>query len=106
MKNRVLIAFASMKLQIENRIKLGLTTRNAVAKVAARMDMDASEHAKFQELKSAAIFQKKLTLEEAQTIYNHLGETVATFNSQPVWVKYVLTGLFKELLEKQLETSE
>jgi hypothetical protein len=66
------------------------------------MDMDISEHAKFQTLKSLAVLHNKLTVEEGQTVYVALGETVTKFNKQPVHVKVALTSLFKELLGMRL----
>jgi hypothetical protein len=41
-----------------------------------------------------------LSLDEAQTVYMYLGESVDTFNKQPLEVKIVLTQLFQELLKR------
>ncbi len=65
--------------------------------------MDLAEYAKFQNLKSLAVAQGLLTPEEAQSVYLCLGESVQTFNDQPVHVKSVLTSLFAELLTAQIQ---
>ena len=43
-----------------------------------------------------------LFVEEGQTVYVLLGETPSVFNRQPVEVKAVLTGLFRELLQARV----
>ncbi len=100
--NRITAAIESKKATIADRIAKGLTTKAAVAKTRKALDMDVSEHAKFQELKSLATLEGTLTPEEGQTVYVLLGECVSTFNRQPVEVKAVLTGLFRELLERRI----
>lgn len=96
--NRILNSIAKMKAQIENRIQKGLTTAQKVKETAKALDMEIDEYVKFQETKSLAVVQNVLTLDEGQTVYALLGNTVETFNKQPVEVKAVLTNLFKELL--------
>lgn len=100
--NRIAAAIVRMKAQIEDRIARGLTTAEKVEETRKAFDMDIIEYAKFQELKTLAVSQGKLTLEEGQTVYNYLGEIPSTFNRQPVHVKYALTSLFKELLQQRL----
>ncbi len=96
--NRITAAFARMEAQIKDRIAAGLTTQDKVDALHKTMDMDISEHVRFQELKSLAVAEGKLTVDEGQTIYLSLGETVTVFNKQPIHVKSVLTSLFGELL--------
>jgi hypothetical protein len=103
MENRITTAFARMKAQIADRIAKGLTTVNKVAVLHGTLDMDLAEYARFQTLKTLAVAQGLVTLEEGQTIYLCLGESVQTFNDQPVHVKSVLTSFFAELLSAQIE---
>jgi len=100
--NRIQTAYARMEKQIEQRIADRLTTREAVAETASALDMSLVEYCKLQELKSLAVAENKLTAEEGMTIYNSMGETVETFNRQPVHVKVVLTSIFKELLSARI----
>ena len=102
MSNRVTAAFARMEAQIADRIAKGLTTTEKVADTCKILDMDLSEFVKFQEIKSLAVATGKLTLEEGQTIFSCLGESVETFNRQPVYIKSVLTNLFQELLAARI----
>lgn len=98
MDNRITAAFARMEAQIAARIEQGLTTKAKVAKTRKVLDMDMQEYASFQTLKSLAVAEGKLTEEEGMTVYACLGETLSTFNKQPVHIKRVLTSLYKELL--------
>jgi len=78
-------------------------TPEKIASDSKTLDMDTNEHFRFQELKSLAQLHGVITLDEAQFIYNNLGETVSTFNSQPVWIKACLTTVFKTLLKMKIE---
>ena len=88
-----------MEKQIAQRIVDGLTTQNAVDDVGNSLDMAIDEYCKFQELKSLAVLEDRLTIDEGMTIYNCLGNSVETFNNQPVHVKSVLTSLFMTLMQ-------
>jgi hypothetical protein len=66
--------------------------------------MEAGEFVKFQEIKSAAMMAGTISLEEAQAIYNFLGESPSKFNRQPVEVKVVLTQVFQELLRNKIQS--
>ena len=100
--NRITAAFARMEAQIADRIANGLTTKAKVKATAKAMDMTIEEYVRFQTLKSLAVANEKLTADEGQTVYAALGESVSTFNGQPVHVKCVLTGLFQELLKAEV----
>ncbi len=100
--NRITAGFARMEAQIADRIEKGLTTKAKVKATAKAMDMSIEEHARFQTLKSLAVANEKLTVDEGMTVYAYLGETVGHFNKQPVQVKCVLTGLFQELLKAEV----
>ena len=69
-----------------------------LAEISKSLDMDLHEYSVFQTRKSALV-GVKLSLEEANTIYGYLGNTVEHFNSQPVEVKATLTQVFAELLK-------
>src|SRR5262245_56436425 len=103
MANRITAAFARMEAQIADRIANGLTTAEKVRYVHKTLDMDLSEFVKFQTLKTLAVAQGLLTPEEGESIYVCLGESVQTFNDQPIHVKSVLTSFFAELLKAQIQ---
>lgn len=100
--NRIESAYSRMKLQVEQRIEGGQTTQEKADATCEALDMQPDEHAKFQELKSEAVSSGSLSCDEGVTIYASLGNTVGVFNRQPVWVKAVLTGVFKELLQARI----
>lgn len=103
MANRITAAFARMEAQIADRIANGLTTAEKIAALHGTLDMDLAEYARFQTLKTLAVAQGLLTPDEGQTVYLCLGESVQTFNDQPIHVKSVLTSFFAELLTAQIE---
>lgn len=98
MNDRIVTAIGKTKAQIQERIALGMTSEAMVKASGKTLDMDIEEHALFQTKKTLAVANGKLTLDEGQTVYRLLGNTVSVFNKQPVHVKIVLTTLFKELL--------
>jgi len=85
------------------RAKAAIASKNLpaekLAEVSSNMDMELDEYCRFQELKSIAVCNGKLTLDEAQTVYNFLGNTPEHFNKQPLAVKVVLTQVFASLLK-------
>ena len=95
--NRIIQAIEKTKKQIETRLANGLVTPEKVDSLSKSLNMDFEEYFRFQELKSAHA-GSRLTLDEAQTVYGFLGNTVEHFNQQPVEVKSVLTKIFSELL--------
>ncbi len=97
--NKIQSMYDKMEKQVKQRIVDGVTTQEKVDKCSDDLDMEMMEYIKLQELKSLAVVSGILTPDEGQTIYASLGETLETFNDQPVWVKAVLTNVFKELLE-------
>ncbi len=102
MSNRITAAFEAKRVEIANRLKTGLATKAGVAKAASDLDMDVEEFCMFQELKTLAVGTGLLTADEGMTVYAALGTVPTVFNAQPVWVKAVLTGLFRELLAARL----
>lgn len=95
--NRIANSVEKMKAVLE------LQPKEKVEALNKAMDMDILEHTKFQELKSLAVAQGKLTLEEGQYIYQMLGNVVTVFNNRPLEVKICLTQLFKELLAPRVK---
>ena len=102
MVNRITDAFARMKAQIADRIAKGLTTAEKVRDLHKALDMDLNEYVKFQILKTLAVAQGLLTADEGQSVYLCLGESVQTFNDQPIHIKSVLTSFFAELLTAEI----
>ncbi|MBY0525578.1 MAG: hypothetical protein K2R98_19390 [Gemmataceae bacterium] len=104
--NRITLAIAKMETQIKERVALGMTTATRVKATGKQLDMSIMEHVKFQELKSLAVSNGKLTVEEGVTVFSLLGNTVSVFNRRSVAVKAVLTGLFQELLSTRIHNGE
>lgn len=100
--NRIVAAVAKKKQDIADRIANKVTTKKAVKELHGKLDMELDEYVRFQELKSRAVLHNKLTTEEGMTIYNYLGNSLETFNKQPIEVKVVLTGLLAELLQMSM----
>lgn len=98
--NRVTAAIEKTKARLEKRLASGETTPEQVQDLHKKLDMEPGEYCRFQDLKSLAYMDGRLTLEESQTIYSLLGETPDHFNRQSVEAKSVLTMIFGELLER------
>jgi hypothetical protein len=98
--NRILNSVTKLENQMKDRLEKNITTQEEVDNLHKSLDMDISEYVKFQELKSLFCANGLLSLEEAQTIYGYLGNSVEHFNSQNVIVKSVLTKLFAEMMQK------
>lgn len=64
-------------------------------------EMSLEEYILFQEIKSLAA-GSKMSMEEALTIYGHLGESLADYETAPLAAKIVLTMAFKELMELRI----
>jgi hypothetical protein len=62
------------------------------------LDLTFAEHTRFQEMKSLAQLQGKLSLDEANVIYRYLGPSPDTFNSQALAAKLALSLLIGELI--------
>lgn len=64
---------------------------------------DFREYESLQTLKSIASVEGILTLEEAESVYNYLGNTMEHFNKQSIAVKLILTKLHQELMAKKMK---
>ena len=93
--NRILFGIDRAKKAIEQK---GLSPEKLAAH-SKSLDMEFLEYCRFQELKSLATMNGKLTLDEAQTVYGYLGSVPEHFNSQPIHIKWVLTEVFASLLK-------
>ena len=102
--NRVFDAIQRMEKQIADRLATGQTTKSAIDKLHKTLDMSFDEYCKFQELKSLAVANEKITLDEGQYIYMMLGNIPDHFNNQPIAVKVVLTKIYEELLRARIVT--
>lgn len=100
--NRVIAAIEKAKARIQSRLAEGLVTPERVQELDRGLDMEAGEFCRFQELKSHAMLEGRLTQDEAQTIYGLLGNTPEHFNRQSVEAKSVLTQIFAELLKRRV----
>ena len=102
--NKIKERFGVYRDAIEASLADGKTTQEKMDNAHSDLDMGIEEYVRFQELKSLAVANKTLTLEEGMTIYRSLGETLEHFNRQPLHVKLVLSETFQELLEKQVKS--
>jgi hypothetical protein len=96
--NRIINGVAVAQQRIDSK---GLSSEK-ILETSRAMDMDLEEYCMFQELKSLASTTGVLTLDEAQTIYCYLGESLDTFNGQSLAVKYTLTNVFQSLLKHRI----
>ena len=96
-----------------NRVTRGIARAMAViatknlseaklAELSKGLDMTFEEYCKFQTEKSVAGLDGRLTLDEAQTVYGYLGETLEHFNGQPLAVKWVLNELLAKILGERV----
>lgn len=94
-------------LQMIETVKEGIRQKHMTGeqkkKLSEQLNMELSEYVRFQELKSLAFAEGRLSLEEANIIYGFLGDIPTTFNSQPVEVKIALTVVFKNLLDDHIK---
>lgn len=97
--NRIQNAIDKIERSITGKIINGEISKEEVERLKSSFDMTISEHWRFQELKSLAVMDGRLSLDEAQYVYNLLGNAVSRFNKQSLGVKVTLTQLFKELLQ-------
>jgi len=102
--NRTTRAIDKLNQTISKRIAQGLTTQKKVDELHKSLNMSFEEYCRFQELKSAYT-GSLLTIDEAQTIYKFLGNSVEYFNAQPVSIKSVLTQIFLELMKQAIRES-
>jgi hypothetical protein len=69
------------------------------AEFDAMLNIGFEEWVMFQEKKSLAQAAGRLDLDNSMWIYNSLGASVEAFNKRSLAVKYVMTEIFKRLLE-------
>lgn len=100
MANRITEGIAKAKATIEDRIAQGLTTQEKVDELNKTLDMDMTMYCDFQNRKSLASMDGRLSAEEAQTIYSLIGNTPCRFNNLPTHTKVVLTQVYATLLPK------
>lgn len=99
--DRIRYTIERRKSMIEERLADGRLTEERLAELHGELNMEPDLHARIQTLKSA-LMGVKLTVDEAQTLYAVMGESVDVFNAQPVHVKATVFQVSKELLEHQL----
>ena len=92
--NRITTSIQKTRTMIEKK-NLDQTKLDTLSQ---QLNMSWEEYVMLQERKSLACASGRLSLEEAQVVYAYLGESVETFNAQPLEVKIVLTQLLQELL--------
>jgi len=100
--NCITAAIARKQADLDAGLVAGKFTAEQVEATRKALDMEADEFVKFQELKSIACLQGKLTTDEGQTIYALLGNTPSVFNRRDAATKIVLTKIFEELLKASM----
>ncbi len=96
--NRFVRMVNKTAIEIQDNIDCGRITAERVEEIHRELDMPEDEYVQFQELKSLAVQAELITLSEAMTIYQYLGQIPETFNQQPIAVKAALSSFFLELL--------
>lgn len=99
MSNRVINGINKATAVLAERLQSGAVTQAQLDELHKNLDMSFSEYCRFQELKSLASMNGKLSLDEAQTIYGMIGEDPSTYNALPLANKIVITEVFGELLK-------
>jgi len=98
MENRITAGTAKAKEAIDGKLSRGEITQEKIDSLGKELDMEMDMYCDFQNRKSIASMDGRLTLEEAQTIYAMIGETPSKFNSLPTHAKVVLTQVYSSLL--------
>lgn len=99
MANRVQASIERRKVLIDKRLADGLTTAEKLEETRKAMDLAFDEYCAFNTIKSLAHAMGKISLEEALSIYEWLGEAGPdNFNAAPIHVKAALTQWYDELL--------
>ena len=102
--NRITEGIAKFEKIIADKLAAGTITEAKCEKMRNDLDMEFDEYFVFQNQKSIAQMEGRLSLEEAQTVYMYLGEGgVCRFNNQSLPVKYVLTEVLSVLLRQATE---
>ncbi len=102
MTNRIAAAIEVQELNIKARLADGRTTQESLDRLHSELDAELLEYVKFQEVKSLAVSDQTLTLDEGMTVYAYLGESPETFNKQSLAVKVTLTELFRDLMGRSM----
>ena len=98
--NRILIGIEKAKKVLADKLPtLGPEMKDKVEKNAT---LSMEEFVLFQQEKSLASMDGRLTLEEAQTVYGYLGSTPDSFNAQPLEIRWVLLEVFTSLMKRRL----
>ena len=88
---------------IEERTAERQSTPESLDRLHKVLDFSMEEYVKFQELKSLAVFDQSITLEDGTYIYNILGEAgPEAFNESEIAVKVVFTELFTMWMRERL----
>jgi len=96
--NRIATAIANKMTEINGKLARGVISQEQIDKTHKGLDLETDLHANFQEVKSLAVANGMMTVEEGQTIYVYLGESPSVFNNQNIATKAVLMGVYQELL--------
>lgn len=89
--NRVLKAVVEMQAALDRM-------DNVPQSVVKDASLTMAEYAALQEMKSLAAASGLITLEEAQTLYGYLGESLGTFERQSLAVRIVCVKCTLELI--------
>lgn len=104
--NKIVNAIARTKAKMDESIASGKLTADQVEDARQKLDLEWPDYVAFQELKSLASINGQLTLDEAMTVYNYLGEGGPDkFNRQPFEVKWVLSTLLRELAAARIKAA-
>jgi hypothetical protein len=87
-----------MITKIQNQLMSNNPSLDKQEAASKGLDLTFAEHARFQEVKSLAQLQGKLSLDEANVIYRYLGPSPDTFNGQALAAKLALSLLIAELM--------
>jgi hypothetical protein len=98
MDNKIQKLVQQVQKTLDEKLAEEMLTQEQIDKASLNLNINVLELCKFQELKSLAYTQGVLNLDEANYVYNLLGNSPTTFNSRTLAEKTIVTKLMQELL--------
>ena len=98
--NKITTTIEGAQSHLDATLDSGENTPEKLATLSETLNLTVEEHSHFQNLKSIAQMDERLTVDEAMTVYRLLGNTHTVFNKRTVAAKIVLMVLFRDLAKR------
>lgn len=101
MPNRVQERITQAKQAIQSKLDAGAITASLLEECSndPATQLTLTEYCDFQELKTLAVANNVITLEEGQFVYRLLGESLSTFHKQDLPTRIVLMKFYAQLIQ-------